>query len=325
GLVQTRWAHLNRQFSLLTELEGIVLDGHLQIEQTARNRSGRFFNFNGTGGVWRRAAIEGAGGWQSDTLTEDLDISFRAQLAGWRFVYLPDVTSPAELPADMNAYKTQQHHWTKGAAQTARKLLGRVLTAAIPLHCKVEAALQLTMNSAYILVVLLCLLLLPAMRVRFERPWYAWLVVDLPVFVAATTSVLSFYAASQREIYPREWVGRLRYLPLVLSLGVGMALVNAKAYLEGLFGERGEFVRTPKAGIVGSEGSLEGKRYRPRRSIAPGAELLLGAWIAVVLGFAAREGRWLVVPLLALFLFGLLYVGVLSLAHGRRTRAGVVA
>ncbi len=323
GLVQTRWGHLNSDYSLLTEVQGIQLDGHLMIEQTARNRSGRFFNFNGTGGVWRRAAIEDAGGWRDDTLTEDLDISFRAQLKGWRFVFLPDVVSPAELPADMNAYKTQQHRWTKGAVQCARKLLGPVWRADLPLKVKVEATFQLTMNSAYVLMVLLCILMLPAIAIRFERGWMAWALIDVPFFCAATTSVFSFYMLSQKEIYPREWVKRLRYVPFVVSLGIGMCLSNAKAVLEGLIGHRSEFVRTPKHGIAGRSGSWMGKKYTTMRSALPFLELAFGIYFLVVTYVAIADGRWLVLPFLALFLFGFFYVAILSFAHGSgRSRGG---
>jgi cellulose synthase/poly-beta-1,6-N-acetylglucosamine synthase-like glycosyltransferase len=325
GLVQTRWGHLNAGYSLLTEVQGIQLDGHLQIEQTARNRSGRFFNFNGTGGVWRRAAIVEAGGWHHDTLTEDLDISFRAQLRGWRFVFLPDVVSPAELPADMNAYKSQQHRWTKGAVQCARKLLPSVWRAELPFKVKVEATFQLTMTAAYVLMVLLCLLMGPAVRVRFHRGWVGYALIDIPFFVAATTSVFTFYIYSQREIYPREWIRRLRFVPLVISLGIGMCLANAKAVIEGLFGAPGEFVRTPKHGIEGRRGTWANKRYRAMQGALPFLELAFGVYFIVVFWSAAANGRWLSVPFLGLFLFGFFYVALLSLAHGRGGRRGSAA
>jgi cellulose synthase/poly-beta-1,6-N-acetylglucosamine synthase-like glycosyltransferase len=316
GLVQTRWGHINRDYSLLTEVQGIQLDGHLMIEQTARNRSGRFFNFNGTGGIWRRQAIIEAGGWEHDTLTEDLDISFRAQLRGWRFVFLPDVVSPAELPADMNAFKTQQHRWTKGAVQCAKKLLGRVWRSEVPLKVKIEATFQLTMNSAYVLMVLLCILMLPAITIRFDRTWVAYALIDIPFFCAATTSVFSFYILSQKEIYPDTWVRRLKYVPFVVSLGIGMSLTNAKAVLEGLAGHKSEFVRTPKHGISDRRTSWMGKKYTSLRSALPFLELAFGIYFVFVTWIAAKTGRYLVLPFLALFLFGFFYVGFLSLAHG---------
>jgi cellulose synthase/poly-beta-1,6-N-acetylglucosamine synthase-like glycosyltransferase len=326
GMVQTRWGHLNKEYSLLTEVQGIQLDGHLQIEQTARNRSGRFFNFNGTGGVWRRAAIESAGGWQHDTLTEDLDLSFRSQLAGWRFVFLPDVVSPAELPADMNAYKSQQHRWTKGAVQCARKLLPSVWRADVPLKVKVEATFQLTMNSAYVLMVLLCLLMLPAISVRFERSWMNYAFIDVPFFIAATTSIFSFYICSQREIYPREWIARLRFVPFVVSVGIGMSLANAKAVIEGLVGHRSDFVRTPKHGIEGRRGSWADKKYTAMKSALPLLELAFGLYYVAIFYVAAANGRWLAMPFLGLFLFGFFYVAILSLSHGAgRAREDVLA
>ncbi|GIW71702.1 MAG: glucosyltransferase [Planctomycetota bacterium] len=316
GMVQARWEHLNRDYSLLTQVQSILLDGHFQIEQTARNRSGRFFNFNGTAGIWRRQAIEDAGGWQHDTLTEDLDISFRAQLRGWRFVFLPEVTAPAELPADINAFKSQQHRWTKGAVQCARKLLGSIWGAEqVPLKAKIEATYQLTMNLAYVLMVLLSILMLPALTIRFEQTWLTYLLIDVPFFVLATTSVFSFYVASQREVYPHAWLQRLRYVPLVVSVGIGMCLSNAKAVLEGLLGKPSEFVRTPKHGIQGRAGSWRDKRYAAMKSLLPWVELAFGIYFAVIFGIVLWERRFLMLPFVGLFLFGFLYVAYLSFAH----------
>ncbi len=326
GLVQTRWGHLNNDFSLLTEVQGIGLDGHLMIEQTARNRSGRFFNFNGTGGIWRRTAIEQGGGWHHDTLTEDLDLSFRAQLKGWKFVFLPHVVSPAELPVDITAYKTQQHRWTKGAVQCARKLLPAIWKSDIPLKCKIEATFQLTMNSAYVLMVLLSILMLPAVTVRFERDWLGYILIDIPFFFAATTSVFTFYVASQREAYPRDWWKRLKYVPFVVSVGIGMCLSNAKAVLEGWFGEEGEFVRTPKHGITStdaaSRSTWQSKKYTGFKSLLPVLELAFGTYFIFVLWTAVQNGRYLTLPFLGLFVFGFFYVAFLSLAHSRDRAVG---
>ncbi len=333
GLVQTRWGHLNNGYSLFTEVQGILLDGHLQIEQTARNRSGRFFNFNGTGGIWRRAAIVAAGGWHHDTLTEDLDISFRAQLKGWEFIFLPDVVSPAELPVDINAYKTQQHRWTKGAVQCAKKLLPSVWRSEASLKQKIEATFQLTMNSAYVLMVLLSVLMLPMVTIRFERGWVGFLIIDVPFCVCATTSVFSFYICSQREVYPGTWWKRMKYIPMVISVGIGMCLTNAKAVLEGLFGygER-EFVRTAKHGIVSGDGGAGGagdgrggrpkaRKYTRLKTLLPVLELAFGCYFAFAVGLAYQSGRYAVMPFLTLFLVGFTYVATLSILHAREARA----
>jgi len=162
GMIQTRWGHINRGYSLLTRVQAMFLDGHLLLEQVARSRSGRFFNFNGTAGIWRKSCIAESGGWQHDTLTEDLDLSYRAQLAGWKFVFLTDVVTPAELPVDMNGFKSQQHRWTKGSIQTCKKLLPRIWRSGLPLPIKIEATGHLTSNFAYLLLACLCVLIHPS-------------------------------------------------------------------------------------------------------------------------------------------------------------------
>jgi len=205
GMVQTRWTYLNRHYSALTEVESILLDGHFVIEHGARARSGCFFNFNGTAGVWRRAAIEDAGGWQHDTLTEDTDLSYRAQLRGWRFHYLPQIECPSELPVEMNGFKTQQARWAKGLMQTARKILPQVLRADLPGVVKTEAVFHLTSGITYPLMVLLATMLLPAMVVRFYQGWFQMLLIDLPLFLASSCSISGFYLASQRVLYPKSW------------------------------------------------------------------------------------------------------------------------
>src|SRR4051795_12145947 len=185
GMIQTRWGHLNRGYSLLTRVQAMFLDGHLLLEQTARSRSGRFFNFNGTAGLWRKSCIKQAGGWQHDTLTEDLDLSYRAQLAGWKFVFLPDVITPAELPVDMNGFKSQQHRWTKGSIQTCKKLLPTIWRSDLPFIIKMEATAHLTSNFAYLLLACLCMLMHPSTNDAFSRPWQTWL-VDIPIYLSAS-------------------------------------------------------------------------------------------------------------------------------------------
>jgi cellulose synthase/poly-beta-1,6-N-acetylglucosamine synthase-like glycosyltransferase len=316
GMVQVRWDHLNRDSSHLTQAQAIFLDGHFVIEHTARNRSGRFFNFNGTAGVWRRATIEDAGGWQHDTLTEDLDLSYRAQLEGWRFVYLAEVVSPAEVPVEMNAFKTQQHRWAKGSIQTARKLLPRILASDLPRAVKIEAFFHLTANLTYPLMILLTVLMPVSMVIRFKHGWYEVLLLDLPFFWAATMSVVMFYVASQREIGMPIW-HRLRYLPFIMALGIGLCVNQAKAVLEALVGHETGFTRTPKMGISSTDRTWISKRYRAMTSLQPLLELALGAYLTSAIYFALDKGVWFSLPFLLLFQWGFFYVGVMSLLQGR--------
>src|SRR4030088_460595 len=244
GMVQTRWTHINRTYSLLTEVEAILLDGHFVLEHSARARSGVFFNFNGTAGMWRRRAIDEAGGWQHDTLTEDTDLSYRAQLKGWKFVYLQDVECPAELPVEMTAFKTQQARWAKGLIQVAKKILPRVLRSNTPRSVKIEAWYPLTANLSYPLMIVLSVLLLPAMVIRFYQGWFQMLYIDLPLFMASTFSISSFYLVSQKELFPRTWPRALLFLPLLMALGIGLTITNTRAVLEVLAGKQKAFART---------------------------------------------------------------------------------
>src|SRR5512136_2401057 len=247
GMVQVRWEHLNRGFSTLTQVQSILLDAHFVIEHTARNRSGRFFNFNGTAGIWRRETIGAAGGWQHDTLTEDLDLSYRAQLAGWKFVFLPEVTAPAEIPVEMSAFKSQQHRWAKGSIQTAMKLLPRIWRSDLPREVKKEAFFHLTANVAYLLMIPLAILMPITVVVRVSHGWIEVLLLDLPFFAAATMSVCVFYVASQREIHATHWQ-RIKYLPYLMALGIGLSVNQARAVIEALLGHETGFTRTPKRG-----------------------------------------------------------------------------
>ena len=314
GVVQTRWGHINRNHSLLTRLQAILLDGHLVIEQTARNRSERFFNFNGTAGMWRRQAIDDAGGWHSDTLTEDLDLSIRAQLAGYKFVFLKDIVCPAELPVDANGFKSQQHRWTKGHCQVGKKILGPILRSNATFSQKAEATLQLLMVYAYPLVVMLMLLMLPLVGMQSSRDeGWAWLAIDLPIFFAATTSVWSFYLFSQKETGDADWRTRIFQLPFVISLGIGISLSNSRAILEGVFGGCGEFVRTPKYGVGNRNDDWLSKKYRSITNLLPIVELLFGLYMTLAIATAIHAERWLSLPFLFLFQFGFLYLGGLSI------------
>ncbi len=318
GMVQVRWGHLNRGFSVLTQAQSIMLDGHFVIEHTARNRSGRFFNFNGTAGVWRRAAIVDAGGWAHDTLTEDLDLSYRAQLRGWRFVFLPEVVSPAEVPIEMNAFKSQQHRWAKGSIQTAKKLLPEIFRSDLPRTVKIEAFFHLTNNLAYLLMVVLSLLMPLAVEIRFRHGWYSVLLLDFPFFIAATLSVCTFYVASQREV-GMGWGQRLKYLPFLMSLGIGLSINNARAVLEALLGLRSGFTRTPKLGVVERKRRWSHLRYRGGWvGIQPFIEVGLGLYLSYAVWFVIDRGVWASLPFLVLFQVGFLYVGLMSIFQGRR-------
>jgi len=316
GMVQSRWGHINRDYSMLTHIQAMFLDGHLVLEQTARSRAGRFINFNGTGGLWRRSCIVEAGGWQHDTLTEDLDLSYRAQLAGWKFLFLKDLITPAELPVDMNGFRSQQHRWTKGSIQTCKKILGTVWRSSLPLLVKVEATVHLTSNFAYLLLVFLCVLLheSPQSSALLSGPWRA-LLFDVPVFVLASLSAAVFYAVAQRENDPRGWLKEIVYLPLLLALGIGMSVSNAKAVLEAVFNHQTEFTRTPKYGIERKKQRWSATKYSSIKSLLPFVELGFALYFTYFMVDAARAGQWFSLPFLALFQGGFSYVAWSSISQ----------
>lgn len=316
AVVQTRWTYVNRHYSLLTEVQAILLDGHFVLEHGARHGAGLFFNFNGTAGVWRRAAIEAAGGWQHDTLTEDTDLSYRAQLQGWKFLYLPEVECPSELPVEMNAFKAQQARWAKGLMQTAKKILPRVLRAPLPWSVKLEAVYHLTGGICYPLMVALSIVLLPEMIVRFYQGAWHMLYLDLPLFLLAFGSVSSFYLVAERELYPRTWKRTFFFLPLLMAVGIGVAVRNAQAVLEALIGIESPFVRTPKYRIEQNRERCLANVYRPAlRGWIPLLELGLGSYFVWATFYAVESAHYLTVPFLCLFLWGYLYSGVLSFAQ----------
>lgn len=317
GMVQTRWTHINRNYSFLTEVEAILLDGHFVLEHAGRARSGVFFNFNGTAGIWRRAAVEDAGGWQHDTLTEDTDLSYRAQLKGWKFVYLQDVECPAELPIEMTAFKTQQARWAKGLIQTGRKVLPRVLKSDQPFRVKLEAWYHLTANLSYPLMIILSVLLLPAMVIRFYQGWFQMLYIDLPLFVASTFSISSFYLVSQRELFPRTWPRALLYLPFLMALGIGLTITNTRAVIEALLGKQTAFARTPKYRVESRKDKVLLTTYRRRLGWVPWVELLIGGYFALTVYYAVQNENYITVPFLMLFVAGYWYTGLMSLLQGR--------
>src|SRR5881394_3164454 len=314
GMIQTRWGHLNRGYSLLTRVQAMFLDGHLLLEQTARSRSGRFFNFNGTAGLWRRSCIEQSGGWQYDTLCEDLDLSYRAQLAGWKFIFLADVVTPAELPVDMNGFKSQQHRWTKGSVQTCKKLLPTIWRSPLPFFIKVEATGHLMSNFAYLLLAFLCLLLHPSSGAP-SGGWLRTLLIDVPIFLAASASVAVFYICAQRELYPRTWMREILFLPCLLALGIGLSLNNGRAVLEAIFNHKSDFTRTPKYGIERKSQTWRSCKYRPLKSTLPLAELAFAIYFTYFVVFAIAHGQFLSVPFLLMFQAGFLYVCVSSFSN----------
>lgn len=326
GMVQTRWTHLNRDYSFLTQVEAILLDGHFILEHGGRSRSGVFFNFNGTAGMWRRSVIDEAGGWQHDTLTEDTDLSYRAQLKGWKFKYLQHVECPAELPIEMTAFKTQQARWAKGLIQTSKKILPGVFRSNAGFHTKLEAWYHLTANLSYPLMIVLSVLLMPAMIIRFYQGWFQMLLIDFPLFMASTFSISSFYLVSQKELFPGRWYKTFLYLPFLMALGIGLTITNTKAVLEALLGIQTAFKRTPKYRVEKRGEKSKASKYRKRLGIVPWIELAIGCYFALTIWYSWTNENYFTIPFLLLFVVGYWYTGLLSLLQGRfeRWRSGGV-
>lgn len=320
GMVQTRWAHLNRDYSFLTQVEAIMLDGHFVLEHGARSRAGVFFNFNGTAGMWRRPAITDAGGWQHDTLTEDTDLSYRAQLAGWKFKYLQDVECPAELPIEMTAFKTQQARWAKGLIQTSLKIMPRILRSKLSWHEKFEAWFHLTANISYPLMIVLSVLLMPAMIIRFYQGWFQMLFIDFPLFAASTFSIGLFYVVSQQVLFPRRWYKSMLYMPFLMSLGIGLTLTNSKAVIEALLGIKSSFKRTPKYRVQAKGERSKATKYRKRLGLLPLFELGIGGYFALCIWYSIANQNFFTIPFLLLFVVGYWYTGLLSIFQGRFDR-----
>jgi len=318
GMVQARWGHINRDASWLTRVQALMLDAHFVVEHGARRRAGRFLNFNGTAGLFRRRCIEEAGGWQADTLTEDLDLSYRAQLAGWRFEAVEDVEVPAELPELVSALKSQQRRWAKGSIQTAVKLLPRLMRAPLPAGVKLEAFLHLTANVPYLLMAALALLIVPALRARAGVAW-TWPALDLPLLVAGTGSFALFCAVAQRRLRA-DWRRTLVCLPALMGIGMGLCLNNGLAVIEGLWPRASSpFHRTPKAGgsprVKGAPGG-----YTAATSPLLIAEAALAAHFIVAVVVEALAGRWAGLPFLLLFAAGFSYVAALTAGQALAAR-----
>ena len=296
GMVQTRWGHLNRDVSVLTKVQALMLDGHHLVENRARFGAGLLFNFSGTGGMWRKEAIHSAGGWQHDTLTEDLDLSYRAQMAGWKFIYRQDVVSPSELPEDISALRAQQFRWGKGTVQTARKLLGRVLPQ------KIEAVFHMTPHFAYPLLVMLSVLVLPALLLMPATSVRMMVLVDLPLCMATTGSLAAFYMLAE-SAQGRSRRGALVKLPMLIAIGTGLAPHLSSAVWAGLRSMAGEFVRTPKQGN-------DKNRYKAAFQL-PYVEAILALWSAAGVVASCYTGHYFAAPFAALFTLGYGYVTLL--------------
>jgi cellulose synthase/poly-beta-1,6-N-acetylglucosamine synthase-like glycosyltransferase len=319
GMVQTRWGHINPDYSLLTRVQSIFLDGHFMLEHTARNRSGAFINFNGTAGIWRKRTIEEAGGWSADTLTEDLDLSYRAQMKGWKFLFLPDVVCPAELPVDMGAFRSQQHRWTKGALQVAKKILPALWRGPFPLLVKLESTAHLTANLAYPLVLMLSLLLFPSLAAREQLNSIVFKWLELGTFLFATTSIIAFYYVAHQETLGQGSRWQWKHVPPLMSFGVGMCLNNTRAVWEALLGIPTEFRRTAKFNVQKKGDAWKGKNYRRKGNHSGFPETLFAAYFLFILVWTCGSPFWWSLPFIGIFFFGYAYVGALTLAHRARS------
>jgi cellulose synthase/poly-beta-1,6-N-acetylglucosamine synthase-like glycosyltransferase len=314
GMVQTRWGYLNRHYNLLTEVQAMLLDGHFVLEHVARSGGGRFFNFNGTAGILRKSMIGDAGGWQHDTLTEDSDLSYRAQLKGWQFVYVPSIECLSELPVETYGFQVQQSRWAKGLTQVAMKLLPTILKSDVPFKVKAEAIFHLTPNISYPMMIVVSALMLPVMIVRFYMGWFQMLTIDLPLIIASFWSISLFYVVAHRALFPNKWKRCLLFLPALMAAGVALTIINSRAVLEALIGYQTSFARTPKYAIGGTQKiKLENVQYRRRSGWLPYAELAVGTFFLGMTAFAIESYNFLAVPFLLLFVAGYYWAGFTTL------------
>jgi len=315
GMLQTRWGHINSDYSLLTRAQSIGIDGHFGVEQASRAWSGLFMNFNGTGGVWRKKTIQEAGGWQADTLTEDLDLSYRAQLKGWKLMFASQVVCPAEIPVTINAFKSQQHRWAKGSIQTAKKNLGKLFKSDVSWLVKIQAFLHLTHYMVHPMMLLVVLTSIPMLYSQWFFDSLAYPIMIFTVLCLATFGPSSLYLFSQRILY-RDWKTRIKYLPFLLCLGTGIAVNNTKAVLEALFDIKSGFIRTPKYGIRQKGENWKNKRYAIPLNAVSILELFLGFYSLTGLLMFLFFSKYLVSPFLLIYTSGFFYVFFLSVKHG---------
>ncbi|MGH7418635.1 MAG: glycosyltransferase, partial [Candidatus Rokuibacteriota bacterium] len=313
AVVQTRWGHLNRDFSFLTMAQSLGIDGHFGVEQAARCRSHLLLNFNGTAGIWRRAAIEDAGGWAHDTLTEDLDLSYRAQLRGWGIVYLPDLVCPAELPVVISGFKSQQRRWAKGSIQTALKLLPQVLGSRLSLWAKYQAFVHLTYYMIHPLMLVVVLLSVPVLAVGALAPSATTLGLGSVVFALASVGPACMLVYAQMVLPESDWRRALR-LPSIMVIGVGVAWSTSLAVLSAFWGRDLRFVRTPKFGIGPGGGQWRGTAYAGGRPWGGVVELGLGLYCAWTAWLVGAHGQYGVLPFMLLYTAGFLTVGALTMS-----------
>ena len=320
GVVQTRWGHLNRDYSILTRLQAFGLDAHFSIEQSARNISGSFINFNGTCGVWRKSCIADAGGWNFDTLTEDLDLSYRAQLRGWNFKYLEEVETPGELPVIMQAIKSQQYRWNKGGAETARKNLKDVLMSGLPLKNKLHAFFHLFNSSVFVCLLIASVLSVPMLYIKVRHPQLEWLFNLGIIFLAGFFSITIYYWVATKRFYsPQSLKAFLFLYPRFLVISMGLSLHNGLAVLEGLIGRKTPFIRTPKFNVTRKGDSWKGNEYAHLRvSLLTWFEGLLCLYFlfGIVFGIFLNDGGLLFFHvLLTLGFGGVFYYSVKRVVH----------
>jgi len=315
GMLQTRWGHINSDYSMLTRAQSIGIDGHFGVEQASRAWSGFFMNFNGTAGVWRKSTIIDAGGWQADTLTEDLDLSYRAQLKGWKLKFVTDVVCPAEVPVTINAFKSQQHRWAKGSIQTAKKNLGQLFKSDLPLLIKIQAFLHLTHYMVHPMMLLVVLTSIPMLYSQWFFDTLAFPIMIFTLLCLATCGPSTMYLFSQRILY-RDWKSRIKFLPFLMCLGTGIAVNNTKAVLEAFLNIKSGFVRTPKYGIKKQKDSWQGKRYSIPLNAISILEFTLGVYSLAGLLMFLLFSKYLVSPFLLIYTLGFFYVFFLSVKHG---------
>jgi cellulose synthase/poly-beta-1,6-N-acetylglucosamine synthase-like glycosyltransferase len=314
GMVQTRWDHLNEDYSMLTKAQAFGLAGHFVVEQTGRNSAGYFMNFNGTAGIWRKSCIEDSGNWQDDTLTEDLDLSYRAQMKGWKFVFLADVVTPAELPAEINALKSQQYRWTKGAVETARKILPSLWKSDLSLILKIQSTLHLTNNFVYPFILILAILNLPLILIKNHNPESSVFFIIFSFFLLSFAGSFIFYALSQKSLY-RDWKIRMLLFPVFMSGSMGFSVNNTRAVLQGLFKIRTPFIRTPKYKLIGDTGSFFGKKYGISTDKMVIIELLMSVYSCIGLVIAIYYFEIGIIPFMLMFFAGFSVIGYLSIKH----------
>jgi len=319
GVVQTRWGHINKDYSILTKLQAFGLDAHFSIEQTARNASESFINFNGTCGVWRKSCIVDAGGWSADTLTEDLDLSYRAQLKGWKFKYLEEIETPGELPMVMPAIKSQQFRWNKGAAENARKNFGKVFRENLPFETKVHAFFHLFNSSVFISLLIAAVLSIPMLVIKQSNPEISWLFNLGIVFIIGFMSITFFYWIATKRFYTDKPLSKfLSLYPRFLIISMGLSLHNGIAVFEGLIGKRTPFVRTPKFNLQKNQTWLSNSYIRAHFTFSILLEGLLSLYFVygVVLGISlGDEGLIFFHVMLALGFGSIFYYSVKPLFH----------